>query len=102
MLCESLNLLIAVGNHEMVVNCLDGLACVAAMRQEYARAARLFGAAKALHVSEDANVSPADCDASDELLELTRATLGAASFNAETQAGQSMTFEQAVALACAG
>lgn len=79
---------------------LRGFASVAAVQKQMTRAARLFAAADSLQTEGDLiKMNPADEADYDHYLNLIRAQLDQASFNAAWEEGRAMTVEQAVAYA---
>jgi tetratricopeptide (TPR) repeat protein len=90
-----------------VIECLIGLACVAAatVGEQPAtaeRAARLFGAAEGLFESTGGGLAAADQAEYDRYLTLAREQLDESAFGAAWAEGRAMTMEQAVAYALEG
>jgi DNA-binding CsgD family transcriptional regulator len=95
-LAESLALSKEVGDKDTTSTSLEGLACVAGARGEAARAARLFGAARALHEATGYQQTLDERALRDPYLTAARSRLEEASWEATFAEGQAMTFEQAV------
>jgi hypothetical protein len=90
-----------------VIECLIGLACVAAATvggqpAPAERAARLFGAAEGLFEATGGGLAAADQAEHDRYLALAREQLDEAVFGAAWAEGRAMTMEQAVAYALEG
>jgi hypothetical protein len=87
--------------------CLEGLARVAAAREQKERAARLFGAAEALREAAGApfpsgaraGTQPAERAAVEQHVATVRTALGSEAFAAAWAAGRAMTLDEAVAYA---
>ena len=76
--------------------CLEGVARVAAVQEQPARAARLFGAAQALRDAVGAPRPPAYRSYQEHKLAATKDLLDEAAFAAAWEEGQAMTSEQAI------
>jgi non-specific serine/threonine protein kinase len=87
------------GDQRNLAMCVAGLAGVAAMRRQFARAARLFGWAESRFEALGAVPDPIDRRELDCNLDRTRAGLGEARFAAAWEAGSSLQLEEAIALA---
>ena len=98
---EALQRLYVLANKRLGAICLEGLAALVATEKQFERAVQLHGAAKALR---EANGVPNPVEERQkhehELAEI-RKTLGAKSFAAVWEAGQAMTWEQALDYALA-
>jgi predicted ATPase/DNA-binding CsgD family transcriptional regulator len=100
-LWQCLALFQEVGDRHGTGWCLAGLADLAAVTGEYARSARLFGAA-APHLNPSPfPLHPPDHDYYDQLVAGVRVALGEAAFTAAWAEGQAMTLEQAASSALA-
>jgi predicted ATPase/DNA-binding SARP family transcriptional activator/DNA-binding CsgD family transcriptional regulator len=93
---ESLRLCQELGDKLVAAECLDGLACAAGARGEIERAAKMFGAAQALHEAVGYHQPPEELALREPYLLATRSRLGEASWEAAFSEGQRMTFEEAV------
>jgi hypothetical protein len=93
---EALERARAVGSDEFIGLCLDGLGAVAAKRGDWARAARMAGAAGARRESSGATLDPADRAFRERYLDEARATLGEARLEAAIAEGGALTLEQAL------
>ena len=100
---DSLTLLQKLGDKQGVAECLEGLAGVAGAlggeRRQPARAARLWGAAKALREAIDARQPPAQRLRCEHHLAVARAQLDEATWEAALNEGRAMPLEQAIAYA---
>jgi Tetratricopeptide repeat len=99
---ESLGLFRALGSKPRIAESLEGVAWMAACLGRPERAARLFGAAAAVHEAGDQDMDSRDhaehtCDVA-----AVRAQLDDASFTAAWAAGRAMALEQAIAYALDG
>jgi predicted ATPase/DNA-binding SARP family transcriptional activator len=92
---QSLTLQWEADNRGGVATCLEGLAMVAAAQGEPERAARLLGAAAALHETLGTPPRRKEWQEQEALLAALRAALGEAAFTAAWKAGQALTWEQA-------
>lgn len=79
-----------------VIDFLNGLAAVAAGCKQFERAAKLYGAAQALFSSFDLPDNSYDRVESDKLIQIARAQLGEATFEALASEGRAMTMERAI------
>ena len=96
---DALKLLIDLGDRVGIAWCLAGLAGAAVLDEAPLRAARLWGAAEALRQSIGCRPAPAGRATREQLMAAARAQLGDSAFDAAWAAGQTLTLEQAVALA---
>lgn len=96
---EALELRREQGNVEGITLCLAGMAQLAATQEEFALAARLFGAAGALFQPAGARLSPFDRADFDRALAATRLHLGETDFNAALSSGANLSADDAAALA---
>jgi len=85
-----------VGARRIAAEDLDGLACVAGAKADPERAARLFGAAQALHEAVGYHHTPSERAIREPYLADARSKLDEASWEAAFAEGQAMTFEEAV------
>ncbi|HZP80237.1 MAG TPA: adenylate/guanylate cyclase domain-containing protein [Chthonomonadaceae bacterium] len=97
-LMESLTLFGRLGNKLGLIRSLEGMAQLAAARQEAARAVRLFAAAESLREVYRLPLAPVDRPDYGSVPGL-RAALGEAAFASARAAGRAMSLEQAVAYA---
>jgi non-specific serine/threonine protein kinase len=97
LLHEALRLGHEEGTRLELILCLKDLACVACDQNLPERAARLFGASEALR--QVAGASWARWDIDQDVLLVTRASLGDSAFEATVAAGREMTLEQVVQFA---
>jgi DNA-binding CsgD family transcriptional regulator len=81
--------------------CLAGLATMAALLRRPDQAARLFGAADALHAAAGVTMEWPDFDTYERQRAATRVQLGAAAFAADYDAGAALPPQQAIAEALA-
>jgi DNA-binding NarL/FixJ family response regulator len=95
-LAESLALLREVGDKDSISASLEGLACVAGARGEAARAARLFGAARALHDAIGYQQTLDEQALRNPYLTAARSRLEEESWEATFAERQAMTLEKAV------
>ena len=106
LLRESLAIRLEIGELGGLAWCLEKLAEAASLqaqtlphqlrRQEYRRAARIFGAAEALRRPVNSVIDPADRPAYENTLAALRATLGEEAFAEAWAAGSSLPLEEAV------
>jgi hypothetical protein len=89
----------AVGEIAYWLNCLGGLARMAAAQGQCERAARLFGTAERCSEGMNHPLLPADRAEHDRSIAAVRATLGESAFAAAWAEGWAMPFDQAVAYA---
>jgi tetratricopeptide (TPR) repeat protein len=94
---ESLTLRAELGDKEGIAYCLEGLADIASARGQPKRAARLWGAAATLREELSAPLPPTARTRYDQIVASTRATFGAAMFDAAFAAGGSMSLAQVAA-----
>jgi tetratricopeptide (TPR) repeat protein len=99
---ESLTVFREIRHGSGMMGCLEGLAVVAGAQGEWERAARLFGAAKALRRAMAAPLSARECTEVDRHLTAVRVALGEAAFAAAWAAGRALTLERAIAEALEG
>lgn len=93
---EGLALCRSVGDRWVTEECLEGLAGAACAQGHYEEAARLFGAAEALHeILHSHHAAPYQADI-DRRIATTRARLGDPDFAAALAAGRAMTLVQAI------
>ena len=97
---ESLALRWAQGEKPHIAGCLRGLASVAAAARQYARAARLYGAAEAAREAIGAPM-PRHHARSEQAVARVRAGLGEPAFAAAWAAGRALPLAEAVAEALA-
>ncbi len=88
-----------LGRKRGIVDCLVGLAGVAGCKGQPERAARLFGAAEALHQAFGTHIEHADRIEYDHNVAATRAQLDEATFTLAWAEGRAMTLEQAITAA---
>ena len=81
--------------------CLAGFAGMGAAIEQPDRAARLYGAAMALHATDRAPMRPSVQQTYDRILEPVRRALGAAGWEAACAAGAALTLDEAIAEAYA-
>jgi hypothetical protein len=87
------------GDQRNLAMCVAGLAGVAVMRGQFARAARLLGWSESRFDALGARPDPIDQRELDCNLERTREGLGEAQFVASLEAGRALALEEALALA---
>jgi predicted ATPase/class 3 adenylate cyclase/Tfp pilus assembly protein PilF len=98
---ESLSLAWDTGLNPLVQSALEGLACLAGARGETERAARLWGAAQALH---EAKSIPRDTDflaEADARISAVRLSMGEEAWEEAWRKGRAMTLDEAVSYALA-
>lgn len=95
----SLQLFDHIGDGDGSAECLEGLAMLANARDDGRRAARLFGLASAVRRQAGTQAAVYQLGEVERQLEITRSRLDQPTFDAEWQAGQSMSVEGAIALA---
>ncbi len=96
---ESLTLSWDTGMNPIVQSALEGLACVAGAKRESERAARLWGAAQALHEVKDI---PRDTDflaEADARISAVRSRMGEEAWEEAWRKGRAMTLDEAVSYA---
>ncbi len=96
---EALSYLHSYTDHACMLWCLTGLAGVAALEGQPRRAAQLWGAAEHLRASMGTRPAPAARVTRERLMAAVREQLGEAEFAAEWATGQSLTLQDAIALA---
>jgi non-specific serine/threonine protein kinase len=96
---ESLPMFVALGDRQALPESLGGLAEVHWVLGQPQRAAQLFGAIETLREATGVPLADVYLPAHLRLLDEIRAQLGADAFAAARASGQTMTLEQAVALA---
>jgi predicted ATPase/transcriptional regulator with XRE-family HTH domain len=98
---ESLSLCEEVGNYRGAAFCLENFAGVAGLLGQCERAARLLGAAQALRAVTHTvmETGTLDCLDHDRAVNIARAGLNEAAFQAAWTAGRAMTPEEAIAYA---
>ena len=94
---EALRKVWVAGNRVMVGYGLVALAHRAAQRGQIEQAARLWGAAEALHETIGARLAPAARLIDERRMTAARTRLGEAAFAAAWQAGRAMSLQQAIA-----
>ncbi|MCD6033051.1 MAG: transcriptional activator domain, partial [Thermomicrobiales bacterium] len=97
LVAEGLVLLRDLGDRRGEGFCLAGLATMAALLRQPERAARLFGAADALHAAAGVTMEWPDFDVYERQRAATRAQLGTAAFAAAYDAGAALAPPQAIA-----
>ncbi|MDQ5830451.1 MAG: tetratricopeptide repeat protein, partial [Actinomycetota bacterium] len=93
---ESLELMRRFGFRSAAVDCLEGLARVAAMQGRPERAARLLGASAALRDEMGAPLAPTSRADHDHAANAARAALGEDAFAAAWAVGHAMSLEEAI------
>jgi hypothetical protein len=93
---ESLNMFQDLGHKQGIVECLEGLAGVAARQGRPERAARLWGVAEALRETMGAPLSPADRPGYERMVADARGQLDQTAWSAAWTAGWALTLEQAL------
>ena len=97
---ESLTLIKATGYQGAVVaESLEAMAVLAGAREEFVRAARLWGAAGALRELYDSPVAPVERDRYERYLASVRFQPDEEAWEAAWEKGQAMTMEEAVSYA---
>jgi non-specific serine/threonine protein kinase len=96
---ESLKIRRELADRRGIAFSLEGIAILAAARQRVERAARLFGAARALRKTIGLPLAPVDRADYEHGLALARAGLREEAFEQAWSEGRAMTWEQAVAYA---
>jgi len=96
LLTENLELARQVARDRTIAYILEGFAFVATAEKQFARAARLFGAADALKPQANNVDSPADVAEREYFFAIARAQLDEATFSAVHAEGGAMSREQAV------
>jgi hypothetical protein len=85
-----------LGDPHGLAMCLQNLADVAALREHYEQAARLWGAAEALRDVCGVRVPPSDRARYDDVVAMVRRQLRAGAFAAAWQAGRALRLEAAL------
>ena len=96
---ESLSLSWDIGLNPLVQSALEGFACVAGAKGEAERAARLWGAAQALHETKGI---PRDTDflaEADARISAVRSGMGEEAWEEAWRKGRAMTLDEAVSYA---
>ena len=101
-LAEALGFARKRGDKRLAAESLGGLAAVAALEEEHARAARLWGAAHGLRQALGAPASPVEQTLLDARRPAVRAALGDERFDAEWEEGRRLDFEAALGYAVRG
>ena len=96
---EGLTLGQELGDVRTVAYCLEGLADTARMQEQPARAARLWGAARALRDANKIPLPPAERNQYEASVAAVRTSLDRATFESNWAVGRAMRLEQAVAYA---
>jgi predicted ATPase/DNA-binding SARP family transcriptional activator len=96
-LAQGLALSQTLGDRASLAWCLAGMGSVAALGEEPARAARLWGAAEGLRQAIGCRSAPAARATYERALAAARAQLGDDAFAAAWAAGRAMTLDQAIA-----
>jgi hypothetical protein len=95
-LVAAATLMRTIGNPLYLIHCLEGLAGVAAAREQWTHVARLCGARDALHSSLGLGVPPANPGAWTRIMERARAVLGDVAFATASDAGRSWSPDKAI------
>jgi predicted ATPase/class 3 adenylate cyclase len=93
---ESLSLSWDTGLNLIVQSVLEGFACVAGAQGETERAARLWGAAQALHETKGIPRDPDFLAEADARIDAARSGMGAEAWEEVWRKGQAMTLDEAV------
>jgi predicted ATPase/DNA-binding SARP family transcriptional activator len=93
---ESLRLNLDIRDQRAIAACLITFASAARAQGQFARAARLFGAAEEILITIAAPLLPADRDEYERNVNALREQLGAAELTAAWNEGRALTLEQAV------
>ena len=101
LLAEAVETLRRLGDRLSLVTALERLAATAAVREEHAVAARLWGAASAQREATGEPQTPAEAAATDRYMNLARGALGAERFAAAAAGGAGLDLEAALAEALA-
>jgi tetratricopeptide (TPR) repeat protein len=96
---QSLTLCKELGDRMIASESLEGMACIAAAEGEAERAARLFGAAKALREAVGYQHMPEEDAWREPYLATARSRLGEKAWEQALAEGRAMTLERAVAYA---
>lgn len=100
--CQSLKLCLEKNYEKLVGRTLVGLACVAQMRGDAARMARLLAMAQELFAGRPPFFAPSDLAEYTKLIEDAHTELGEIAFTSAWAAGQAISLEEAAAYALAG
>ena len=93
---EGLILWVGLENRECIAHSLEAMAGVAAGQSQTSRSVRLLAAASALRQTGGCPLATAETEEIDGWIASARAALGEAAFGIAWEAGQAMTWEQAV------
>jgi hypothetical protein len=96
---ESLSLSWDSGLNPLVQGGLEGFACVAGAKGEVERAARLWGAAQALHETKGILRDPDFLAEADARTSAVRSGMGEEAWEAALRKGRAMTLDEAVSFA---
>ncbi len=96
---ESLSLSWDTGLNLFVQSALEGFACVAGAEGEVERAARLWGAAQALHETKNIPRDPDFLDEADARISAVRTGMGFEVWEEAWRKGRAMTLDEAVSYA---
>ncbi len=96
---ESLSLSWEIGLNPLVQNAFEGLACVGGAKGEAERAARLWGAAQALHEAKGITRDPDFLAEADTRISAVRTAMGEEAWKEALRKGRAMTLEAAVSYA---
>ncbi len=102
LLAEAVEVIRPLGDRILQVIALERLAATAAVRNEHARAARLWGAATAQREASGEPLTPADAAMLDPYLRPSRAALGSEGFAAAAKEGAALDLSSALAEALSG
>jgi hypothetical protein len=93
---ESLTLAWDTGMNQIVQSVLEGLACLAGAQGKAERAARLWGAAQALHEAKDIPRDPDFLAEADARISAVRTGMGEQAWEEAWRKGRAMTLDEAV------
>jgi hypothetical protein len=96
---ESLSLSWDAGMNQIVQGDLEGLACLAGAKREAERAARLWGAAQALHETKGIPKDPDFLAEADARIATVRSGMGEEAWEEAFRKGRAMTLDEAVSYA---
>ena len=99
---ESLSLSWETGLNPIVQSALEGFACVAGAKGEAERAARLWGAAQALHETKGIPRDPDFLAEADARISAVRSGMGEEAWEEAWRKGRAMTLDEAVSYAWRG
>jgi predicted ATPase/DNA-binding CsgD family transcriptional regulator len=85
-----------IGDKGGMAWCLEKMAQIAQLKDDAGRAARIFGAAAAMRVSNASVIDPTDVTGYEQSIEYLRSKLSDDIFNAVWSEGQAMTLEQII------